>query len=195
MGDKVIYVEQLNFSLNEVIFREGSPGGCMFSVDAGCVGIFSDYGAQQRLLKKLGPGSYFGEMGMVRGLPRSATAVSLDVSTTVSVINWDTLGLYFKDSPAKVVGIMQQLGQRVHELSDDYIEACGVITDLVMGNRMLRERVRVLEAERTSLQRKAGIQPDDKQEQIQTQLRQDAAKEEERCQKYLETYRQFVKNH
>ncbi len=132
MEDKSQYVEILNFNKGETIFREGNPGGCMYEVQAGRVGIVANYGTENvTVLTELREGAFFGEMGMVRGFPRSATAVALDHRTSVSVITWDTMGFYFKDSPSKVVGIMQQMSTRINELSDDYLDACGAVTELL----------------------------------------------------------------
>lgn len=81
-------------------------------------------------MTELGEGSFFGEMGMVRGFPRSATAVAQESGTEVAVITWETLGRYFQEKPAKVVQMMQQMGKRINELSDSYVEACGAVATL-----------------------------------------------------------------
>ena len=63
---------------DEVIFRQGDASACMFRVSRGKVGIFLDYGGpRQSRLTELGPGRYFGEMGLLDQAPRSATAVAL----------------------------------------------------------------------------------------------------------------------
>ena len=122
-----------------VIFREGSLSNCMYYVRFGKVGIYSQYGTpQEKLLTVLEAGSFFGEMGLVRGYPRSATAVAMVPGTGVSIVTWQTFGYYFRAEPGKVVGIMQQMANRIAELSDDYIGACGEITRLVEERNGLR---------------------------------------------------------
>lgn len=131
MSDQTAYIEQARYRKRQVIFSEGDVGSCMYAVDEGRVGIVADYGKPtEKLLTEIPVGAFFGEMGMVRGLPRSATAVALESDTLVSIVTWDTLGLYFKQSPAKVVGIMQQMAHRIGSLSTDYMGACGAVNEL-----------------------------------------------------------------
>ena len=132
-------MERLAFRSGDVIFLEGTRSPCMYYVCSGKVGIYSGYGKEgEKLLTTLGPGSFFGEMGMVRGFPRSATAVAMQSDTVAAVVTWETLSSFFQAEPAKVVGIMQQMANRIAELSDDYIGACGEITRLVEERNGLR---------------------------------------------------------
>ena len=43
-------METRTYSEGDVIVREGDPGGSMFTVDIGRVGIYSDYGKANQLL-------------------------------------------------------------------------------------------------------------------------------------------------
>lgn len=148
MSDQTAYIETMRFRKRQVIFREGEMGNCMFAVDEGRVGIVSDYGQPtEKPLTEIPVGGFFGEMGMVRGLPRSATAVALESDTVVSAITWETLGLYFKQSPAKIVGIMQQMAQRIEALSTDYIGACGAVDSLSRRCEALSDENRRLHKE------------------------------------------------
>ncbi len=145
MSEDANYVEMMGFHKRQIIFREGDAGERMFEVDRGRVGIYVDYGKQkQRRLAEVEEGGFFGEMGMVRGFPRSATAVSLEDDTRIRPITWETLGFYFKQSPAKIIGIMQQMGQRIQALSEDYIAACGAVEELSeRQNALIRENRRM----------------------------------------------------
>ena len=123
--------ETRRFGKGEVIFREGDEGAFMYEVDRGRVGIYAEYGApEEKLLSELGPGETFGEMAMIEAQPRSATAVSLSEGTLLSVVTWETLGGFFRNQPAKVVVIMQQMSRRIRNLTQDYIDACGAIHEM-----------------------------------------------------------------
>jgi CRP-like cAMP-binding protein len=63
------------FPRGAVLFREGEPGRDMFVVHEGRVRISKSAGGQEALLGTLGPGEFFGEMSILSGNPRSATAV------------------------------------------------------------------------------------------------------------------------
>jgi CRP/FNR family cyclic AMP-dependent transcriptional regulator len=59
----------------EVLFREGEKGADMFVVRSGSVRIFIKSGGKEKTLANLGPGEFVGEMSLLTGQPRSATAV------------------------------------------------------------------------------------------------------------------------
>ncbi len=59
------------------LFRQGDPSDVVYVVEAGCIVIqreLSDGTTDE--LRRVGPGGFFGEMGPLFGLPRSATAVA-----------------------------------------------------------------------------------------------------------------------
>lgn len=125
-------MEKAHYVRNDVIFKQGDEAGCMFEVLSGCVGIYSDYGkASQKLLASLKEGQFFGEMAMIEGLPRNATAVALSDRITLQVITWQTLGELFRDRPSSVVMIMQQMGRRVRSMDEDYMDVCKGIAEIV----------------------------------------------------------------
>jgi CRP-like cAMP-binding protein len=69
----------------EVIFREGDPGSTMFVIRAGKVRIVKHVRGGEKTLAVLGPGEFFGEMAILNGKPRSATAVALEPVTLVEL--------------------------------------------------------------------------------------------------------------
>jgi putative ABC transport system ATP-binding protein len=66
---------RLDVSRGEVIFKQGSQGGLVYVVESGKVDIIRELsdGSEERIAQ-VGPGKYFGELGPMLGLPRSATA-------------------------------------------------------------------------------------------------------------------------
>lgn len=114
----------------EVIFRQGEPSACMYDILWGEVGIFANYGTpEEKLLTTLTTEQFFGEMGMIEGLPRSATAVALTEDTRLKVITPNTFQAYFQESPAKVRLMMQNMSRRLRELTGQYLEACRTVAD------------------------------------------------------------------
>ncbi len=127
------------YGKGDVIFRCGDKAECMYEVLGGSVGIYADYGTpEEKLLTRVKPGGYFGEMAMVEGMPRSATAVALSMHTEVRVITWMAFGTFFRERPATVVVIMQNMGRRIRELTKDYTDACRAISEL--ADRAEREK-------------------------------------------------------
>lgn len=56
------------------VFRQGDPGGSIYVIRAGKVRVVKESNGRQRVVITLGPGDFFGEMAVVTGGPRSATA-------------------------------------------------------------------------------------------------------------------------
>lgn len=123
-------MEERKFGKKEVIFKAGDWEMWMYDILDGLVGIYADYGTpDQKLLAELRTEEFFGEMGIVEAMPRSATAVALE-PTRVQVITSKDLGDYFKERPARVLQIMEQLSKRLRRLTEDYTEACRTIAEL-----------------------------------------------------------------
>ena len=72
------------FRKGETIFHAGDPGDALFIVAAGLVKITlpADDGSEPAILTTIGVGGFFGELALLDGARRSATAVALDAVTT-----------------------------------------------------------------------------------------------------------------
>ena len=70
---------------DEVIFHADDPGDSLFIVASGSVKIMlsADDGTEPAILTTIGPGGFFGELALLDGAPRSATAVALDAVETL----------------------------------------------------------------------------------------------------------------
>lgn len=118
------------YKKGEVIFVQGDPADCMYDIEAGSVGIFTDYDTkQEKQLTTLYEKQIFGEMGLIEGKPRSATAVALQDNTQLTVVSQETFAEYFRRQPVKVVRIMQGMSKRIRSLTEAYLEACSAITE------------------------------------------------------------------
>ena len=123
------------FKSGEVIFQERTYEACMYELLEGTVGIYTHYGQQdEKLLTELKAenGAYFGEMGLVESMPRSATAVAL-ADVRVNVITGADFGAFFTKNPERVYAVMTQMGGRIRELTRDYLDACRAASELVDG--------------------------------------------------------------
>jgi CRP-like cAMP-binding protein len=72
------------FRRGEVIFHLGDPGDALFIVSSGAVKITlpSETG-EEAILATLRPGDFFGELALLDGAPRSATAAALEPTETL----------------------------------------------------------------------------------------------------------------
>ena len=97
-------METKTFKKGEVIFKQGDLSDCMYDILWGKVGIYANYGTpEEKLLTTLETERFFGEMGMIEGRLRSATAVALEKDTRLRVITPETFNDYFRERPAKVL--------------------------------------------------------------------------------------------
>jgi CRP-like cAMP-binding protein len=69
----------------EVLFREGEPGDRLYVLTRGSVTIFAGTGREQPRIGTFEPGVIFGEMAMLDGAARSATAVADQAAVAVSL--------------------------------------------------------------------------------------------------------------
>ena len=124
-------MDQMSYKKGDIIFRQGDSAETMFDILGGRVGIYLDYGTErEKKLAELKSSDFFGEMGLIDHAPRSATAVALENRTRVREITEDELGALFRERPAKVLLMMQQLSARLRALTDDYMDACRTAADV-----------------------------------------------------------------
>ena len=123
--------ETRNYKQGDVIFNQGDWGTDMYEVVSGKIAIYADYGLdEQELLTELTAGKFFGEMGMIDVMARSATAVAAEDSE-VTVISGGEFGNYYKDNPELILAVLSNMTKRLRELSADYLDACKTITAYV----------------------------------------------------------------
>ncbi|GAB4562132.1 MAG: hypothetical protein Kow0047_10000 [Anaerolineae bacterium] len=60
----------------EVIFSEGSRADALYLVDSGEIELSREAGYRREVVARVGPGGFFGEMALITGRPRSATAIA-----------------------------------------------------------------------------------------------------------------------
>jgi putative ABC transport system ATP-binding protein len=67
--------EELHLDPGEILFEQGDRGDLVYVVEAGEIEIFQlRADGVEELLRVIGPGNYFGELGPMLGLPRSASS-------------------------------------------------------------------------------------------------------------------------
>ena len=117
------------FPKNEVIFREGEEGTCFYQITEGTAGIYLHYGeADQRKLTEMKPGQYFGEMAIIEAWPRSATVVAEKELRAIELTGKDLIA-YFNEQPERILALMNQLGDRLRQLTAEYEEVSAFIRE------------------------------------------------------------------
>ena len=101
------------FEVDEVIFEEGSSGRELFVVLDGMVDIAKIDGGGKRVIVTLGKGEFFGEMAVIDGSSRSATAIAAAPKTRVMRINHARFVYLVSQQPAFALMVMDALSKRL----------------------------------------------------------------------------------
>lgn len=103
-----------HYKQGEIIFREGDPGRVLFIIQSGQIRIFvnGQDGSETSVILFGRPGQLFGELSIIDGLPRSATAVALE-ETVLLMIGREPFRQHMRHMPQFAMNFMQVLSKRV----------------------------------------------------------------------------------
>lgn len=109
------------YAAGEIIFTEGSDVDGIYSVQSGKVSVFKTKATHQGPvdieLVQLGPGSMFGEMGMLDQTKRDASVKAVDF-TEVLIITKDMFENQLAQLPAWIVNFIKILISRLRVTND-----------------------------------------------------------------------------
>ena len=118
------------FNNGDVIFKQNEIGRTFFKVIKGGVSIIVDFGDDDAcMLTEVGPGRYFGEMAILEYYPRSASAVAAEDGTVVEEMSEEDLNAFMENDPARMIEIMDFLGDRIRTLTADYNDVMNVLKE------------------------------------------------------------------
>jgi CRP-like cAMP-binding protein len=106
------------FDVGDVIFEEGSTGRELYVVLHGQVEIARINGAEKTVIVTLGKGEFFGEMAVIDGSARSATAIVAAPGTRVMRINHARFVYLVSQQPAFALMVMDALSKRLRATND-----------------------------------------------------------------------------
>jgi CRP-like cAMP-binding protein len=109
-----------DFPAGTVLFPEGVPGHVMYVVVSGVIEIRRSFGGVHHVLATLGPGEFFGEMAILSGRPRSATAVVCAPSRLL-VIDGTRFEAMLRARPEIALRLIKALAGRL-EATNQHVE-------------------------------------------------------------------------
>ena len=77
LHDLVAQMKQRTYHEGEFLFYLGDPGDALYIIDRGRVRVFLEISGQQLTLQEFGPGTAVGELALIDGNPRSASAAAI----------------------------------------------------------------------------------------------------------------------
>jgi CRP/FNR family transcriptional regulator, cyclic AMP receptor protein len=111
------------YDLGDVIFEEGTTGRELYVVLDGEVEIAKLVGGRKTVIISLGKGEFFGEMAVIDGSARSATAIAATAGTRVMRINHARFVYLVSQQPAFALMIMDALSKRLRASNDRTYQA------------------------------------------------------------------------
>jgi len=104
--------DETRIAKDTVIFRQGDPGREMFVIADGRVRLTIGAGGYATHIGTLGPGEFFGELSLLTGAPRTATAQAVEDSLLL-VISRDVFVTMMQDDLDLVFGMLHVIGERL----------------------------------------------------------------------------------
>jgi uncharacterized membrane protein len=99
------------------IFSQGDEGDAMYVIEEGAVDIVAGSGKQKVTLTSLFKSQYFGELSLLDGAPRSATASAARASSLLALDRDDFID-FVKKRPEAALSIMHEVGERIRATNE-----------------------------------------------------------------------------
>lgn len=107
-----------HYRRDEVIFHRDDPGDSLHIIESGRVEIvLPTEEGEELILAILGPPEFFGDLSLLDGAPRSATAVAREPTTTIAVRRTDFLA-WLQTRPAAAASIFEALARRLRATNE-----------------------------------------------------------------------------
>ncbi len=142
------HLDEVEFSQGQYVFKRGDPGGAIFIVAAGEVEIFIEDTTGQRVVFETAKANdFFGELSLLDGDPRSASAQAVAATKAVRIDRQD-LELLFTKHPHAAMDVMGAIGRRLRE------------ADRLIGSRPVASPNQAVEERLTTVMRIADVAAD-----------------------------------
>ena len=109
--------DEISVPKGTILFRQGDPSDSMFVVGAGRIRLTLGTGAEVREIGTLGPGDFFGEISLLTGAARTATAEVVEDSRLL-VVGRDAFRMMVQDDLATVTRMLSAQGERLSRTND-----------------------------------------------------------------------------
>lgn len=121
MSGRLVDLDQLQegsfpvtaYATGDKVFGVGETGECLYIVKSGSVQI-TMFGT---VLETIKPEGLFGEMALIDGQPRSATAIAGE-DTQVAKVDKDTFRALVRKNPDFALDVMEIMAKRLRQMND-----------------------------------------------------------------------------
>jgi CRP/FNR family transcriptional regulator, cyclic AMP receptor protein len=109
-----------------VIVRQGDTSMSAYVVLSGRVIFEQEVGQSAMTIREMGPGGFFGEMGLIDDLPRSATVIAAEQTECALLAKWDFRNS-LRDDPDIALALLPVLTERIRQLEAQRSPVAGAL--------------------------------------------------------------------
>ena len=99
----------------EIVFNEGEIGQEMYYILSGATAITKE----EKVLRVMKEGDYFGEIAMLLNVPRTATVTVIDPDTRLVRISHDNFEILLRENPNIVLTLLKEMSARLKATSTE----------------------------------------------------------------------------
>lgn len=103
-----------NFSEGDLIIKQGTEGDCLYVIQEGKVEVIAETGDKEVKLTELGPGEFFGEMGLFEKDVRSCTVRAIGKAKILTIDKRNFYQTIQKD-PALAIRLLETMSRRIRQ--------------------------------------------------------------------------------
>jgi uncharacterized membrane protein len=105
------------YDVGQSVFAQGDQGDAMYLIVDGAIDILAGSGKQQVVLTSLFKHQYFGELALLDGAPRSASAIATR-ATSLLALERDDFVEFIILRPHAALSIMHEVGERIRATNE-----------------------------------------------------------------------------
>jgi len=106
-------MKRIHFKANSNVIKEGDLGDCAYIVEVGSLEVSTNNARNEKhILGKLKVNDIFGELGLIDGLPRSATVKTIE-NCTLNVLTKESFNKMVKNNSEALVPIFKVMASRL----------------------------------------------------------------------------------
>jgi uncharacterized membrane protein len=110
-------LREAHVEVGQPVFQQGDEGDAMYVIEDGAVDISAGQHGKQVVLTSLFKQQYFGELALLDGAPRSATAIAAR-DTALLALDRDDFIAFVRSRPDAALSIMHEVGERIRATNE-----------------------------------------------------------------------------
>ena len=115
-------MQQRTYKTGDVILEEGEPSDSVYRIVSGEAEVYTQGDGHPIVLGNVKAGEFLGEMGVIEGKPRSASARAKGQLTATRLEKWEFLRL-MSEEPSSAYRLIARLGERLRVVNRKLAEA------------------------------------------------------------------------